>query len=148
MTFMDGLRLFYLLVLVGCCGYALRSGGLPERKGALIILIGSLASWPAATIFGSNFRSAELGVLVVDCVVLVSYTTLALRCDRFWPLWITGFHVVAVATHCAVMVDAEVVPRAYAFAQPFWAYPMLVTLAIGTTYYRKAVASELMERQP
>ena len=146
MDFIIALRFVYLIVLIGCCGYALRSGGTPERIGALIILAGSFLSWPAGTLFGNNFRSAELGILVVDCLVLVSYTFLALRCDRFWPLWITGFHVVAVATHLAVMVDAQIVPQAYAMAQPFWAYPMLITLWIGTKCYRKGLASSVSSR--
>lgn len=138
MSLVEVLRLTYLFALLLGCGFALRSGGSPERTGAVIFLMGSFISYPAATLLGSDWQSTELGVLTVDVIVLASYTYLALRCDRFWPLWITAFHLVAVITHLAMLTNAEVVPFAYAVAQPFWAYPMLLTLIIGTVAYRKS----------
>lgn len=142
MSPLDLVRLAYLVVLLISCAFALRSGGRPEKQGAVIFLVGSFLSYPAATVFGSNWQSAELGILTVDIAVLGSYTYLALRCDRFWPLWITGFHLVAVVTHLATMVDAQVVPRAYSMAQPFWAYPMLLTLIVGTIVYRRNLSRD------
>jgi cytochrome bd-type quinol oxidase subunit 2 len=120
----------YWVTLTICAGYAFAKGAGPERAGAAIMVAGSIASVIATSALG--FRHVELGIFGVDLVVLASLLTLALRVDRHWPLWITGFQLVGVIIHAAMMLRPEVVPRAYALAQGFWGYPMLIALVVGT----------------
>jgi cytochrome bd-type quinol oxidase subunit 2 len=124
------LALAYWITLLICAGYALRRGERPEQTGAVLMFIGSIASVIATSTV--RFRQLEHGIFVVDALLLVALLVLALRVDRQWPLWMTGFHAVGLATHAAMIVRPEVVPRAYALAQGFWGYPMLIALVVGT----------------
>ncbi|TZG26192.1 hypothetical protein [Sphingomonas montanisoli] len=132
------LQLAYLITLISICAYAIRCGGRPERQGAAIMIAGSVLTVPAASLV-AQWQSPALGVLAVDMAVLAAFLAIALRSDRYWPLWTTAFQLVGVATHLARLADPGIIPRAYSIAQGFWAYPMLVALAIGVRESRSRV---------
>ena len=135
----NALPILFLLMLVASIVFAARSGGTTERKGAAIMLIGAVGSYIAALASQAYWSRPETGIFVVDLAVLVGMIWLSLTSDRLWTLWATASQVIGVATHVAMMIDHRVVPRAYALAQPFWAYPALLSLACGTAAYRKRV---------
>lgn len=122
--------LIYLFALLIACGYAAARGGKPERIGAAIMLIGSLLTAPAGAI-NPQWLDTQYAIFAIDVAVLAAFLALALLSDRFWPLWVTGFHLVAVMIHLLTLTKAPFLPYAYALAQGFWAYPMLLALAIG-----------------
>lgn len=132
MTALDLLRLAFLISLILSCGYAWRMGGEPERAGAIIILVGAVLSYPAAILFGHRWHTPEYGILIVDLAALVALLAIALRSDRYWPLFGAAFQLIAVITHLAMIVSPTLLPRAYSLAQPFWAYPLLVSLILGS----------------
>lgn len=123
------LRLFFLCALLVCCGVALWKGHNSERWTAVSLLSAAAISPLAQT---SAFVHPELGILVIDLALLAYLMTLALRSDRFWPLWAAGFQVVGTTVHLARMVDPDVWPFVYGTAQIFWSYPVLIALATGT----------------
>lgn len=125
------LVLLYWVSVSATCYLAWRSGGPDERRGAAILLIGSILSVIACSPLPRRFQGGEPGLLAVDLAVLLSFVTLALRSTRPWPIWVAGFHLVAVATHVAVLAQPLILPRAYALAQGFWAYPMMLALGWG-----------------
>jgi hypothetical protein len=131
------MQISFLIVWTASCFYALRSGGPPERWGAAIMLAAGILSVPAAVIFGSTWLHPELGVFFVDLLVLAFLLRLALRADRSWPLWAVSAQIIAVVTHIVMMIDHTIVPWAYAIAQPFWAYPALLALALGTRNHQR-----------
>jgi urea transporter len=131
------LPFIFLAALIGTCWFAIKHGGESERWGAAIIFIGAVLSLPAQTLFGSHWDSPEYGLLTVDVLALIAFVALALRSNRFWPLWVTSFQVIAVVTHLATMADHLILPRAYSIAQPFWGYPMLLALVLGTRAVNK-----------
>jgi hypothetical protein len=47
-------------------------------------------------------------------------------------MWATAFHLLAVAVHTAMMLAPQVTPWAFGTGAVFWAYPMLLALAIGS----------------
>lgn len=126
------LQLIYWAVLCASCGYAAWRGGTPERAGAAIMAIGSVLSVVVTSDMGVRFRGAEIGIMIVDAAVLVAFLAVALRSDRFWPLWAAAFQAIAIATHVAAVANPAVFWFAYALAQGFWAYPMLLAIVIGT----------------
>jgi cytochrome bd-type quinol oxidase subunit 2 len=130
MTLIAILKLAYLITLLSCCAYAIRFGGETERQGVGIMAGGSVLT-AVAVAFGSKWQSLQTGVFIVDLGVLAAFLTLALRSDKYWPLWTTAFQVIGVATHLARLADPAIVPRAYSIAQGFWAYPMLAAMVIG-----------------
>ncbi|WP_340316612.1 hypothetical protein [Rhizorhabdus argentea] len=132
-------QLIYLLALVSACSYAGWIGGWPERAGAAIMVTGSILSLVVAS--HREWQSPELGIFIIDLLVLAAFVNLTLYSDRYWPIWVTSFHLIAVTIHVASLADPTVASLAYASAQEFWAYPMLVGIAIGTWNHRRRQAS-------
>lgn len=122
-------KVAFTLIVMFSCGGALWLGRDNERWTALALLIGAAASVGLQT---SQFFEPESGILLVDLGLLAYLIWLALRSDRFWPLYAAGFQMVGTTIHLARLADPNVLHSAYAFAQIFWAYPVLLALAAGT----------------
>lgn len=129
--------LAFNLLLLGCCGYALRKGGPPERLAGLIFLLAAGLTVLGASPFGRRFQHIEFGILLVDAAVFCAFVVLALRSERFWPIWVAGLQTVEVLTHFARLVIPGIIPPAYGEAVALWSYPMLMLLAIGTWRHRR-----------
>lgn len=128
----------YYIFLVGCCGLAIYRGSRSEYIGAAIMIIGSLSTLAVGRLLGTSWTGVEVSILAIDVAALTALTGLALTSDRFWPIWATAFHLLAVAIHSAMMVAPQITPWAFATGAAFWAYPMLLALAIGS--YEKVAA--------
>jgi len=124
-------HVFHFFVVI-FCAYAIFRGGYWEYWGAGIFTVAVTVQiiWGMFSVSG-GWYDTRFGVLLVDLVVLLALLYVALKSDRFWPLWCTGFHIVAVATHMAAAIGSKIIPWAYAISAGFWAYPMLIVLAIG-----------------
>lgn len=127
----------YMTLLLLCWVYALRRGGAPERLAATILAIASLAT--AAAIPGpqQSFRSVETDVVLIDALCALAFIALALRADRFWPLWLAALQIGGTASHAVKFIDFEAVPRAYAFMLAIWSYPMIALIVAGTWRHRR-----------
>jgi len=123
---------FYAIVALTCL-YALARGGAPERICAGIFIAGGLLSTASMSAGSARFVSVELGVLVVDLAMLAAFLVLALRAERFWPIWMTALHIISTAGHALRAFDPAILPLGYAFAMAFWSYPMLLLL-VGATW--------------
>ncbi|HYN45718.1 MAG TPA: hypothetical protein VES64_03410, partial [Allosphingosinicella sp.] len=75
-------------LLISCTAYALRRGGPPEKVTAILFTLGAYYTVAALSESIPRFRSVEVEVLIVDLFLLVALVALALRADRFWPLWV------------------------------------------------------------
>ncbi|HYJ29169.1 MAG TPA: hypothetical protein VEW25_02360, partial [Allosphingosinicella sp.] len=116
-------------------GYAFWSGGPPERIGAAIFLVGSVLTYLAGS--AVRWSSVEVGIFAVDVAGLVAFALLALRAERFWPLWLTVMQAVATAGHVVKLVEPDVLRWGYAFALAIWSYPMLALIVAGTWCHRR-----------
>ena len=119
--------IFFNLLLFACCGYALWKGTRDARIIGATCLVASLASYP----FLSNYAGIEISVLLVDLIVLALFVFVALRSDRFWPLWMAGLHLTTIVGHALRMMSGDLVPLAYAVALRMWAYPELIILVVA-----------------
>jgi len=128
-------QLVYLFALVAACSYAGWAGGWSERAGAAIMVMGSVLSLVVAS--HEEWQSPELGIFIIDLLVLAAFVNLTLYSDKFWPIWVTSFHLIAVIIHVASLADPTVAALAYASAAGFWAYPMLAGIAVGTWNHRR-----------
>lgn len=112
---------------------AMVRGGRDERLGSTIMLAASVASVlvvngiPVA----DRLHAIQTRVFLVDLVTLAAFVAMALRSERFWPLWTAAFQLVAVTTHAAYLADPRIVPRAYVLAQGLWAYPIWGSVLVG-----------------
>jgi hypothetical protein len=122
---------FFWAFLLFTCGYALWRGRKYEQLSALIFIAASLVSVAAREPLHQRYLGIEVGDLVVDLVVLGALTAIALRSDRFWPLWVAGLQLTISMSHLLKAVQPDLVPLAYAAAERFWSYPTLLILFVG-----------------
>ncbi len=114
------------------CGYALVRGQRDERLAGCVCLLASLATRFAISPLHQRYGGIESGLLLVDLLVLAAFVGIALKSERFWPLWIAGLQLTGSMAHLLKAIEWDLVPRAYAAAAVFWSYPILLVLAIGT----------------
>lgn len=133
----------YFMVLVLCWTYAMLKGGQPERIGATLLAVGSLVTVAVVPSWAGHVGPVEVGILVVDMACLAGFAALALRADRFWPIWVSALVGVGVLGHLARWYDGpEISTRVYAMSLAIWSYPMLALIAIGTLNHQRRVARQ------
>lgn len=119
-----------LLALVAL--YAFLRGKRDERQVGIILILGVIATHLAWSPVDQRFSGLETHVFAVDVVVFAGFLWVALRSDRFWPLWIAGLQLTAILGHVLKAADSGLFDRAYGAALMFWAYPIVLILAVGT----------------
>jgi len=124
--------ILFSALLVGACGYAILRGRFDERLTAIVCIVASLASVALMGPAGLRYSHIEIGILAVDILTLAAFTYVALRSDRFWPLWVSGLQLTTSIAHLLKAVEPNLLPIAYAAAGRSWSYPILLILAIGT----------------
>ena len=124
--------LLYWTLLTLTCGYALTLGRSDERIVGAVCVIASVVTALALSPWRQRYSGVETGELLIDIVTLGAFVFVALRSQRFWPLWVAGLQLTTSMSHVLKAVDAGLVPQAYAAAEKFWSYPILLILAIGT----------------
>jgi hypothetical protein len=129
--------ILFNILLLGCWLYALLRGGGPERAVATGVLVGSILTALVATDPAHRFRSVELGIFLVDVVALIAFVIVALRAERFWPLWVAALQAIGTAGHAVKLADPHVIRWGYAFVLAFWSYPMLFLIIFGTWRHQK-----------
>jgi len=124
--------LLYWTLLTLTCGYALTLGRSDERIVGAVCVIASVVTAFALSPWRQRYSGVETGELLIDTVTLGAFVFVALRSQRFWPLWVAGLQLTTSMSHMLKAVDVGLVPQAYAAAEKFWSYPILLILAIGT----------------
>ena len=115
------------LLLFGSCGYALLKGTRDAQTIAAIALVANFASYLVV----SGYGGIEVGVLTIDVVVLAAFGAVALRSDRFWPLWVAGLQLTTTMGHALRALEDQMVPIAYAVSLRFWVYPIHIILIVA-----------------
>lgn len=128
--------LFWLLALL-CCGHAIVFGGRDGRWAVALIIAATLLTAPAILV-GEAWGQTQLAILAVDTALLAGLYALMLASRRFWPIWMTGFHLVSVATHLATLVAPSFTPAVYRGLESMWSIPVLLSLLIGVELDRRA----------
>lgn len=138
---------YYYTILFVVCAYAFLRGRADERLAAITCIVATFATNLVYSPAGS-FSAVEVGVLVVDAGTLAAFTFLALRSERFWPLWIAGLQLTTVVAHGLKAVELDLMPQAYAAAARFWVYPIFLIIVIGTWRGHRRFASLQRPQQP
>jgi hypothetical protein len=115
--------------LLGCTTMAWHWGGLDEKLASSGFVLAALASNLANK---THYSHTETGVLLIDLALLAGLIVLALRSDRFWPMWAAAFQLVGTMVHVASMTETGDFAWAYAVGLIFWSYPVMIALMVGT----------------
>jgi hypothetical protein len=114
---------------------ALWRGGWPERVAALAMV----GAWFATGFVHNALQmwGVQAGVMLVDIALLLVLLFVALRSDRWWPLWACAFHGLNVVLHFAVMADSKVWGLAYFRASSVFSYLTMLALFVGAVSPRR-----------
>lgn len=127
---------FWILTLTSCC-YAWLWGGRAGRLAASMIVAASALSFPAVY-FGEAYYRTEDAILAVDLALLIGLYVLSLRSERYFVLWMTGFHLVAVISHFSTLLLPDVAAQIYRALSSFWALPTALVMFFGVRADRRA----------
>ncbi|SMF61063.1 hypothetical protein [Allosphingosinicella indica] len=127
----------FLVLLLACCGYALARGAREERAAALIMFTGCVATWAVNSPLATRYAAVEPAILAVDLAMFALFVAVALRSERYWPLWLSALQLLAVLAHGARFADPDMMRNGYGFVMAVWSYPQLVLIAIVTRIGRK-----------
>lgn len=111
------------------CFVAMKWGGRDEKIAAVGFLVAVVATNFASD---GSYGHTETGVLVIDVSLFFGLLVLALRSDRFWPMWAAAFQMVGTMVHFASMSQTGDFAWAYYIALIFWTYPVVLALMAGT----------------
>jgi hypothetical protein len=130
----------FLALLVLCTLYALWAGGGPERVGATVYALSVAATHLAMTAHDQHWLNVEVGVFTVDVVTFLAFILIALRADRFWPLWVSAFLGLGVLGHLGRLAEPGAFWWAYAVVLTIWSYPIVMLFALGAFLHRRRLA--------
>jgi hypothetical protein len=122
----------YWLVLFAVAGYAFVRGKQDERAAAIVCIVATIGSVLLNSRLSERFSHVEYGVLTVDFLTLFAFTAIALRTERFWPLWVAGFQLTTIFSHLFKAIQFDLLPQAYAAAARLWVYPIFIAIVVGT----------------
>ena len=124
--------LAYWILLAAVAAYAFARGRIDERLAAIICVLATVGTVIVQFSVSQRFSHFETGVMVVDVLALAGFTAIALRSDRFWPLWVAGLQLTTTLAHIFKAVELDLLPQVYAAAARFWVYPIFLIIVIGT----------------
>ena len=136
--------IFWLLALSACI-YAAAAGGKDGRWATALIILASIATIPASRI-GARFGQLETAVFGVDLALFAGLYILMLTSRRWFPVWMAGFHLIAVLTHLATRFAPDFTAKAYFAVESFWAIPVIISMAVGVALDRRAGIHRAAER--
>ena len=127
--------------LVLSTSYATWRGGAPERVAALLFVCAAVSSVAARSDWASRYREVEVGVLIVDAMLLAGLCALSLLADRFWPMVCAALQTIATVSHLARWLDPQATRTAYMLVGTVSGTPSLLILAIGVLRHRRRLAA-------
>lgn len=123
-------HIFWTLLLT-TFGFALWRGREDERIAASVCLLATLVTQFILRTVEQRYSNLQLSMLLIDIFVLGAFVWIALRSDRFWPLWVAGLQLTVAMAHFMKAIHMDLIPRAYAVAAVVWSYPILLIIIIA-----------------
>jgi len=122
-------HIVYVLLFV----WALRRGGKVEQVSAGLLLAMPVCDDLYHYFANGSLRwhNADMGHLVVDCVMLAATGVLALQANRIYPLWIGAAQIISVLAHLYRLLIVQIDRVVYDIMSMLPSYIQLVALVIG-----------------
>ncbi len=129
--------ILYGILLWGVAIYAFRRGEKDEKIVAAAFVIASyLASLIAITIPFTHFRKMEIPLAMVDIGFALVLVAVALRSNRYWPLWLAAMQGLTILSHFAPLVP-HMIPWNSRNAVVIWSWPMLIVLGLAVRRHHR-----------
>lgn len=130
----------FVTLLALCTLYAFWAGGWPERVGAAAYSLSVAATHVILTAQHQRWLNVENGVFIVDALIFLAFVAIALRADRYWPIWVSAFLGLGVLGHLGRLAGPDVLWWAYAVVLTIWSYPILALITLGSFLHRRKMA--------
>jgi hypothetical protein len=137
---------FYAGLAAGGCAYAIRCGGAPERIVAWIILATVVADPLLHLLLQPRFRAVDPTHVIIDVARFAGLAAVAVRANRYWPIWLSAFQLLALAAHLAKAMDLAIHPVIYGAMQAIWSYGILIGLILATRTHQRLTAGGATRR--
>ena len=99
-----------LAALLIATGVALWRGGWPERLAGVAMI---LAWFATGFLYNSHQRfGPQTAVFLVDLALMLVLLFIAMRSNRWWPMWACGFHGLTLTLMLATLADPGISNRA------------------------------------
>ncbi len=108
---------------------AYRYGGKPEKEAATLYAVAAIMSVFARM---AHYGQVEIGLLVIDTLLFLGFGCIALRADRWWPLWLTSIQGLSVLSHLGKLVEPSLWRLGYQLMEQASSYPATIILLIAT----------------
>ncbi len=120
------------------CGVAALIGGWEGKWIAFLYLCAFGATrliWLQPDFFWSDYHHI---IALIDISLLVGLYAVALRSDRWWPIWIAGLHLLTVLSHIQAGLAPAFASRVFFALEVFWAPIKMLVLLLGALVDWKA----------
>jgi hypothetical protein len=119
----------WTICMLAVCALAFWRGGWPEQVASTAMVVGSLASGLLQN--RRDWAGTQWADLAIDGIYLALMIWLAMRSNRFWPLWAAAFQLLSVGIYLARMADKRVGAQAPYVATVIWGYLILLAILWG-----------------
>jgi hypothetical protein len=134
---MPARAIVFFTVQLLVCLYALWRGGMPERLTAWMMALAAILTSILAYELRISFSQVSVVIVLIDVALLIGLVLLALRADRFWPIWVAALQLLSIGIHVTRGLDPTILPMVYNRTLGKVAYPMMVLLVIGTFRHQR-----------
>lgn len=127
----------FLLQVLMSCGVASLIGGWEGKWIALLYLCAFGATrlvWFEPDVWRDQYHIIGW----IDASLLIGLYMVALRSNRWWPIWITGLHLLTVLSHLQAALAPAFAGRVFFALEVFWAPIKMVVLLLGALVDRRA----------
>ncbi|WP_324695859.1 hypothetical protein ACLIMP_12745 [Novosphingobium aerophilum] len=119
---------------------AMRRGAAPERILASIILGMIVVDRIYHLVRGPDlllYQGVDLVHLAIDTFSLLAIGAVALKANRFYPLWIGGAQIIAFSSHFYRLGIVEIHTTAYQVMAIMPSYVQLLAMALGLGFHMR-----------
>ena len=126
----------FLIWFVICCALAVTKGGAAERTAALLQMTALALSRLLGWLSPNNYSAALIQIWAIDIALGLALIILAIRANRFWPLWLVALQMQSVIVHLLKVIELQLVPIGYFAVVNLTAWPMITLTAIASLRHR------------
>lgn len=141
-------NVLFLLILACSILMAFAFGRRTERVFVFLLIAASVGTL-LATPTGPDYQGRIDIIRLIDWVILVVAWGLALKSDRFWPIWFAAMQTLSVLTELASWHAVGIPHLIFTNLAAFWSLPALIVMAYGTMLdWRKRASASLGSPKP
>lgn len=122
--------IFYLL-LAGLVALTWWRGRTDERLAAAICVGGTALTVLVGNKLDIHGSAFDVAAFLVDGLIFIAFLVIALRSERFWPMWVAGLQLTTASVHLLIILSPDLPGMIFGTALAFWSYPIVLLIGIG-----------------